>query len=586
MEREQMARREQVEPTEGWAELELRLEWPEQVNYELIRPPLLFRLSVAERSRQTGASESRLRRRITGFKSYGMRSLFEPEEVEGHSQLDPEVRGLVLSLKAEYPPMRPNEIGTICYVRTGQRPHHRTIKKVLEGQPTAIRMFGRFKPYPEIEDATERRLAIVTLHAEGWTVKSIAGYLKTSRPTVYRTLGKWFAEGVLGLKDKPRGGVWKTDLRAMNEVRKLQENPELGAFRISAALEQMGIYLSPRTCGRILAVNRQLYGLEKPKRGPKEKKEMPFASDKRHEIWTVDIRYIGHNISEENKLYCISVLENHSRALLASSVSRSKDLTAYLSVLYSAVSHYGAPEVLVTDSEGLFRANQAKAIYGSLGITKKEIEKGQPWQSYIESAFSVQQRLADYHFQKAQSFEEIVAAHDQFVADYDTQKHFAHEERKDGRRSPAEVLGWLVSVRHVPEELERAFFSVRFTRTLDASGYARIRHWRVYCEEGLAHSQGALWLGADALTAEFAGETLARYEVAYSPSAGRLREVKSPRLYTTRYHYSAQLRLFGLAEFLGEAGWLKAVRLRGYAPRGSRKHPALQQALFAYAEAL
>jgi len=34
-------------------------------------------------------------------------------------------------------------------------------------------------------------------------------------------------------------------------------------------------------------------------------------------------------------------------------------------------------------------------------------------------------------------------------------------------------------------------------------------------------------------------ETLARYEVAYSPSAGRLREVKSPRLFTTRYHYSA-----------------------------------------------
>jgi hypothetical protein len=87
-----MAKREQVEPTEDWAELEVRLEWPEQVNYELIRPPLLSGVSVAERSRQTGASESRLRRGITGFKSHGMRSLFEPEEVEQHSQLDPEVR--------------------------------------------------------------------------------------------------------------------------------------------------------------------------------------------------------------------------------------------------------------------------------------------------------------------------------------------------------------------------------------------------------------------------------------------------------------------------------------------------------------
>lgn len=198
----------------------------------------------------------------------------------------------------------------------------------------------------------------------------------------------------------------------------------------------------------------------------------------------------------------------------------------------------------------------------------------------LKYSFSVQQRLADYHFTKAQSFEEVVAAHDQFFADYNTQKHFAHDDRKDGRRSPAEVLGWLVSVRHVPEELERAFFSVRFTRTLDASGYARLRHWRIYCEEGLAHGRVALWLGIDSLTAEFAGETLARYEVAYSPSTGSLRAVKNPRLFETRYQHFRQLRLFGLKDFLGEAGWLKSVKLGGYAPRRSRPS-AVQEVLFA-----
>ncbi len=579
-----MAGRAKIEHTEDWQQVELLCEWPEQVAYERIRPSIVFGDSVAERSRQTGTPETTLRRKVASFDHEGLLSLFEAEQ-EHHSPLGDEMRWLILNLKAEYPPMRPNEIGTICYVRTGRRPHDRTIRKVLEGRPTAIRMFGRFDSYHDIPGVAERRKAIVTLHSEGWNVKSIAGYLKTSRHTVYRALNKWFAVGVLGLENKPRGGVRKVDLMAMNEVRKLQENPELGAFRISAALEQIGIYLSPRTCGRILAVNRKLYGIEKPKRGPKEKKEMPFASKKRHEIWTVDIRYIGHNLAEESKLYAISILENHSRALLASAISRSKDLTAYLSVLYSAVRHYGAPEILVSDSEGLFRANQAKTIYSSLGITKKEIERGQPWQSYIEAAFSVQQRLADYHFARAQSFEEIVAAHDRFVVEYNTQKHFAHEERKDGRRAPAEVLGWLVSVRHVPEELERAFFSVRFTRTLDASGYARIRHWRIYCEEGLAHSQVALWLGADTLTAESAGETLARYEVAYSPGTGRLRKVEKSRLFNAG-HACWQLRLFGLDEVLGEAGWLKALKLDEYAPRKLGRLVALQQALFAYAEAL
>ena len=81
--------RQQVGPTEDWAELQLRLKWPEQVEYELIRPPLVLDSSVAERARQTGTPETTLRRKIKGFENYGMRSLFETEQVEQRSMLDP-----------------------------------------------------------------------------------------------------------------------------------------------------------------------------------------------------------------------------------------------------------------------------------------------------------------------------------------------------------------------------------------------------------------------------------------------------------------------------------------------------------------
>lgn len=103
----------------------------------------------------------------------------------------------------------------------------------------------------------------------------------------------------------------------------------------------------------------------------------------------------------------------------------------------------------------------------------------------------------------------------------------------------------------------------------------------MYGEEGLARSRVALWLGTDSLTVEFAGDTLARYEVAYSPSAGRLRDVKSPRLFATRHHYSPQFRLFELYDALGEAGWLKALRLPDYAPRSPHRSSALQEMMFA-----
>src|SRR5215218_1484320 len=125
-------------------------------------------------------------------------------------------------------------------------------------------------------------------------------------------------------------------------------------------------------------------------------------------------------------------------------------------------------------------------------------------------------------------------------------------------------------------------------------------------EEVEGRSQVVLWLGAESLTAEFAGETLTRYEVVYSPAAGgsvggsvggsiggsiggsggRVREGKNPRLFATRYHHSPQLRLIGLEDVLGEAGWLKAMRIEEYARRNTRQTGTLQGALFSYASTI
>jgi hypothetical protein len=126
----------------------------------------------------------------------------------------------------------------------------------------------------------------VRLHSEGWNIKSIAGYLETNRPRVYATLQRWIAEGVYGLDDKSHArkpGVRKIDLRTIARVRELQENPELGEFRIHAALKVDGIELSPRSCGRILALNWALYDLPMPARGERKPKEMPFKASRRHQ---------------------------------------------------------------------------------------------------------------------------------------------------------------------------------------------------------------------------------------------------------------------------------------------------------------
>jgi len=242
-------------------------------------------------------------------------------------------------------------------------------------------------------------------------------------------------------------------------VETLQRNPALGEYRIAVALKQLGIELSPRTCDRILALNRKLYGLPKPAKALRDPQPMPFAAQYRHHVWSVDVRYLDHGLGDL-KVYCLAILENYSRAVLASDLSLSQDLGAYLRVLRQAVEQYGAPAMLVSDGGGIFRATQAKRIYAALGIQKAEIARRQPWQNYIETMLNVQRRMADWNFARARTWEELVSSHDQWVTDYNTQEHRAHQKREDGRRSPAAVLDWVRGRPVSAEDLERAFAPV------------------------------------------------------------------------------------------------------------------------------
>jgi transposase len=569
--------RSAVAPTDDWEQLRLLLEWPEQIAYELIRPVVLFGRTAARRAQETGAAERTLRRKAHRFDTYGMPSLFagfrEPKQMNQRA-LPPPLRQLIVDRKTEYPAFTPHQLATLCYVASGRRPSTHTVKRVLATGPKPTSISRRYPRFHQFPNPAERRLAIVRLHAEGWTVTTIADYLATTRRTVYLTLRRWIEEGVRGLDDKPplpKHPRRKVDLRVMNEVRKLQENPELGEYRVHAALLQLGIKLSPRTCGRILALNRSLYGLDKPAKAPHEPKPMPFEASRRHQYWTVDVRYLDMHRLGGGMIYVISILENFSRAILASAISRTQDLTAYLMVLYAAIRQHGSPQALVSDGGGIFKAKEAMRIYAALGMKKQQIDKKQAWQSYIETHFNVQRRMADWHFAHANTWMELVASHDQFVADYNYQVHWAHRDRQDDRHSPAEVLGWVQGVQRDPAELHRILYATRFGRTLDTLGYVRFRHWRIYGERGLARQRAAIWLYGETLLLEFSDEPLAQYSATLEADRRRLREVVPRQVFDTQYR-SPQLSLWEL----GDGEWLRVVRAPARPNRRRRRGTARQ----------
>jgi hypothetical protein len=58
-----------LEPTDDWPYLQLQFEWPEQEDYEVVRPVVLFGFTPAERAQQTGLSACTIYRKATRFES-------------------------------------------------------------------------------------------------------------------------------------------------------------------------------------------------------------------------------------------------------------------------------------------------------------------------------------------------------------------------------------------------------------------------------------------------------------------------------------------------------------------------------------
>ena len=94
------------------------------------------------------------------------------------------------------------------------------------------------------------------MRLDGWSVKAIAGYLGVHHSTVYRALERWKEGGFDGLVDGSPGrppGVRKTDFAAVEAIRKLAQNPGLGAFRILSMSRKILLCQSRHRNGRCRA---------------------------------------------------------------------------------------------------------------------------------------------------------------------------------------------------------------------------------------------------------------------------------------------------------------------------------------------
>ena len=122
----------------------------------------------------------------------------QPQETA--RSLPPDMRQLIVDLCVELPTMSLREIAEICEARLKLRPSHNSVKMALaSGPPPSIQM-RRFPHFDDPPDSAQRRHNMVQLHAEGWSITSIAEYLaRLSADGVYHleALGERGCQGPL-----------------------------------------------------------------------------------------------------------------------------------------------------------------------------------------------------------------------------------------------------------------------------------------------------------------------------------------------------------------------------------------------------
>jgi transposase InsO family protein len=559
-----------VSAQEEFAHIRQQFIDPIQHDYEVIRPIVLFAETAAERSRQTGVERTVVGDKARRFVLEGMLGLTdrrtETAGRKGHTYPDA-IAGYIVYVKQLYPPIHLREIARIVHRKFGYKTNHHTLKRFLAPYNAPLQLELGLTTFATFADAYQARWTVVRMAYEGWNKQSIADCLKLSRTHVYTILEAFARDGFAGLEDQrtrpPQHPDNQLTLPLLKEILDIQrEYPRAGRFRVHGILAQQHAEPPPseRTVGRAMALNRQFHGAPGPWQSARDEqpdavsfKHLPYRPVYRHHLWFTDIRYLVQ--LDGSWVYSICLIEGYSRKIVAGMASPHQDLTAILQMLFAALSEYGCPQALVSDNGSVFTAGDYLAILRDLEIEPLHIEKGKPWQNLIEAQFKVQLRLADFHFEQAQTLEDVQNQHAAFIETFNTTPHWAHRTRADGHRTPVEVLGWLRGRAVEPQRLREVFGRTEFLRTVNRYGFVSVQRFYLYAENGLARQRVSIWIYEGQLQIEYQQTLLARYRCLYDRKHGQLHDVHAPILYTTPFT-SPQLELIEL----DDEQWRKCQR--------------------------
>jgi transposase len=528
-----------------------------QKRYHSIAPCLAGISTPAEQAEVLNLGYSTITRWLREFREQGMPGLFPVTQYPREPYTPERVIVQLIFFKCCAPKAGDRELARVVHHLTGHRLDHHTVKALCERfffwRHTEFQQLVR---YPVPSDPQALRLEVVQLSQQGWTETRTAELLRTSRKTVRKWLRRARQQAqqsdgsqplLIDLPRAPHHPRRKVYFGAIHAVLTLQKKyGYAGWFRIRGYLEQdYGIYLSPTTIKKIMALNRRLHlapqrpavivEVRDPREGPK-KSHHPF------EHTYIDLRYLDAKPAGV-QLYSCLLLEGFSRTILAGSLTPEQEVGVVLHVYFQALLRWGLWKELVSDHGGQFISHDFARVNKRLGIHHHLYEKGHPWQNLIESQFGIQARIGEYHWERCQSVEAAVEFHRDLIRDHNRLPHWAHRQRNDEKHSPLAVLGEARGAGIEPADLQRAFGQRYCQRMTDARGFVKIGRWKIYVEDGLPRTPVQLSYWDGRLRAEYQSRLLTEYQCKWSKQSARPTAISHPQYHAHPFQ-SRQIPLF------------------------------------------
>ncbi len=225
-------------------------------------------------------------------------------------------------------------------------------------------------------------------------------------------------------------------------LRAKAQYPSFGKQRLANVLYHQGVRISPNTVQRIL---RKEAPSVPPVPCPRHRWNA-FEALAPHVIWAMDICYLYTNKQDGFERYLMTILDDHSRTVIASGLSERQTVAEVVAVLKAAVLTYGVPRQLVCDHGRQFTCSEFRRVCAAIQVAVDDAPPHDPqYKGKLERFF----RTARSEMPRAPTPAIATGLHTVWIEEYNHDRiHSRVTDAAGHAQTPVFRLRWKPSAAH------------------------------------------------------------------------------------------------------------------------------------------